>query len=101
MFSISNSFAFAVIKIANSSSVPAIPSANATQASLPDAIIIPFNKFSTVTSSPTIINIEEYPDVESLHAFSEIINFSLSFMSPDLIRSKAIIDVIILVIDAG
>ena len=54
--------AFAFIKIANSSSLPATPSANATQASLPDAIIIPFNKFSTLTSSPTIINIDEYPD---------------------------------------
>ena len=26
------------------------------------AIIIPFNKSSTLTSSPTIINIDEYPD---------------------------------------
>ena len=49
----------AVIITANSSSVPAIPSANATHASLPDATIIPLSKFSTLTSSPTIINIEE------------------------------------------
>ena len=45
--------------IANSSSVPAIPSAKATQASLPEAIIIPLSKFSTETSSPTMINIDE------------------------------------------
>ena len=59
VFSIPISFAFAVIMIANSSSVPAIPSARATQASLPEATIIPLSKFSTVTSSPTIINIDE------------------------------------------
>ena len=59
VFSIPISLALVVIKIANSSSVPAIPSANATQASFPDATIIPFNKFSTDTSSPTIINIDE------------------------------------------
>ena len=45
----SNSLALAVIKIANSSSVPAIPSANAIHASLPEATIMPFNKFSTET----------------------------------------------------
>ena len=59
VFSIPISLALAVIITANSSSVPAIPSANATHASLPDAIIIPLSKFSTLTSSPTIINIEE------------------------------------------
>ena len=95
------SLALAVINIANSSSVPAIPSAKATHASLPDAIMIPFNKFSTETSSPTIMNIEEYPDVDNLHAFSETINFSFRLKSPDLIKSKAIIEVIILVIEAG
>ena len=59
VLSIPISFALAVIIKANSSSVPAIPSAYATHASLPEAIIIPFNKFSTLTSSPTIINIDE------------------------------------------
>ena len=59
VFSIPISFALAVIMIANSSSVPAIPSAKATQASLPEAIIIPLSKFSTETSSPTMINIDE------------------------------------------
>ena len=93
--------ALAVIKIANSSSVPAIPSANATHASFPEATIMPLNKFSTETSSPTIINIDEYPDVDSLQALSDIINFSSKLRSPDFIRSKAIIAVIIFVIEAG
>ena len=59
VFSIPISLALDVIIIANSSSVPAIPSAKATQASLPEAIIIPLSKFSTLTLSPTIMNIEE------------------------------------------
>ena len=63
--------------------------------------MIPLRRSSTDTSSFTITNIEEYPEVESLHAFSEIINFSSSERSPDLIKSNAIIDVMILVIDAG
>ena len=29
--------------------------------SFPEAIMIPFNKFSTEISSPTMINIDEYP----------------------------------------
>ena len=87
--------------IANSSSVPAIPSANATQASFPEATIIPLSKFSTLTSSLTITNIEEYPEVDSRQAFSEIINFSSKVKSPDLIKSKAIMEVIIFVIEAG
>ena len=33
--------------------------ANAIHASFPDATIIPFSKFSTETSSPTIINMDE------------------------------------------
>ena len=49
VFSIPSSCAFVVIKIANSSSVPAIPSANATHASLPEATIIPLRRFSTDT----------------------------------------------------
>ena len=44
---------------------------------------------------------DEYPDVDNRQAFSEIINFSSNLKSPDLIKSKAIIDVIIFVIDAG
>ena len=40
------SLAFEVIIIANSSSVPAMPSANATQASFPEEIIIPFNQYT-------------------------------------------------------
>ena len=44
---------------ANSSSVPAIPSAKAIHASLPDDTIIPLRRFSTEISSPTIINIDE------------------------------------------
>jgi len=40
-----NSLALDVIIIANSSSVPAMPSAKATHASLPEAIIIPLSKF--------------------------------------------------------
>ena len=87
--------------MANSSSVPAIPSAKAIQASLPDATIIPISRSFTETSSPTITNIDEYPEVESLHAFSDIINLSFKLKSPDLIRSKAIIVVIIFVIEAG
>ena len=43
------SLALAVINKANSSSVPAIPSAKAIHASLPDAIIIPLSKSSTET----------------------------------------------------
>ena len=101
VFSIPISLAFPVIKIANSSSVPAIPSAKATHASFPEAIIIPLSKFSTDTLSPTIINIEEYPDVDNRQAFSEIINFSSKDKSPDFIKSKAIIEVMILVIEAG
>ena len=46
-------------EMAKFSSVPAIPSAIATQASLPEAIIIPSRRFATETSSLTIINIEE------------------------------------------
>ena len=101
VFSIPSSFALDVIKIANSSSVPAIPSANVTHASFPEATIIPLNKSSTETSSFTIINIEEYPEVDKRHAFSETINLSSKLMSPDLIKSNAIIAVIILVIEAG
>ena len=97
----SNSLALAVIKIANSSSVPAIPSANATHASFPDAIIIPFNKSSTPTSSPTITNIDEDPGSDNRQAFSEIKNFSSKLRSPDLIKSNATIAVIIFVIEAG
>ena len=47
------------MKTTNSSSDPEIPSAKATHASLPETIIMPFNKFSTDTSSSNIINIEE------------------------------------------
>ena len=63
--------------------------------------MIPLSKSSTDTSSPTITNIEEYPAVDKRQAFSEIRNFSSNVKSPDLIKSKAIILVIILVIDAG
>ena len=45
--------------IENSSSVPAIPSANAMHASFPEAIIIPLSKFSTETSSPIITKMDE------------------------------------------
>ena len=55
------SSAFSFIISAKFSSEPAIPSANATHASFPDAMIIPFKRFSTDTSSFTIINIDEYP----------------------------------------
>ena len=47
VFIIPNSLDFAVIIIANSSSVPAIPSANAMHASFPYATIIPLRRFST------------------------------------------------------
>ena len=63
--------------------------------------IIPLSKFSTLTSSPTIINIEEYPADDSRQAFSEIINFSFKSKSPLLIKSKATRAVIIFVIEAG
>ena len=53
------SAAFSFIISAKVSSDPAIPSAKATHASLPDAIIIPFKRFSTDTSSLIIINMEE------------------------------------------
>ena len=53
------SSAFSFIICAKFSSDPAIPSAKATQASFPEAIIIPFNKLSTETSSFIIINIDE------------------------------------------
>ena len=85
----------------NSSSVPAIPSAKAIQASLPDTIIIPFNKFSTLTLSLGIINIEENPFEDILQAFFDTLNFSSNFKSPFLIKSKATIAVIIFVIEAG
>ena len=48
VFFIPISFAFEVIIIENSSSVPAIPSAKAIQASLPDETIIPLRRFSTL-----------------------------------------------------
>ena len=99
--SIPISFAFEVIIIANSSSEPAIPSAKATHASFPEATIIPLSKSSTLTSSPTIINIDEKPAADKRQAFSEIINLSSRFKSPLDIKSKAIIDVIIFVIEAG
>ena len=53
------SSAFSFIIRAKFSSDPAIPSAKATHESLPDAIIIPFNRFSTDTSSFIIMNIDE------------------------------------------
>ena len=87
--------------MANSSSVPAIPSAKATHASLPEATIIPLSKFLTLTSSPTIINIDEYPAEDNLQAFSDTKNLSSRLKSPLLIKSKAIIAVIIFVIEAG
>ena len=59
VFAIPISSAFSFIKVANSSSDPAIPSANATQASFPDDTIIPLSKFSTEISSPIMINIDE------------------------------------------
>ena len=43
------SIAFSFIISAKFSSEPAMPSASAIQASFPDAIMIPFNKFSTET----------------------------------------------------
>ena len=95
------SWAFSFIKITNSSSDPAIPSARAIHASFPDETIIPLNRFSTEISSPTIINIEEYPASESLHAFSETINLSSKLISLFFNKSNTTIDVIILVIDAG
>ena len=86
---------------AKAPSVPAIPSASATQESFPETIIIPFNKSSIVTLSFNIINIDEKPLLDILHAFSDIITSSLSFILSSLRRSKAIIEVIILVIEAG
>ena len=56
---------------------------------------------SCVPGTPTITNIDEYPDVDNLQAFSDIINFSSNLKSPASINSKAIILVIILVIEAG
>ena len=101
VFVIPISLAFSFIISAKFSSVPAIPSAIATQASLPDAIIIPFNKFSTETSSLIIKNIDEYPLCDNLQAFSEIINLSSSESLLSFNKSKTIIEVIIFVIDAG
>ena len=46
-------------------------------------------------------NDDEYPDCDSLQAFSDIRNLSSKLKSPFSINSKAIIDVIILVIEAG
>ena len=86
---------------ANSSSLPAIPSAKAMQASLPETIIIPLSKFSTVISSLCIMYIEETSLPASRHAFSDTKNLSSKLNSPFLINSKATIEVIILVIDAG
>jgi len=54
---ISKAFSFIISE--KFSSDPAIPSARATQASFPEAIIIPFKRSSTDTSSFTIINIDE------------------------------------------
>ena len=95
------SAAFSFIISAKTSSEPAIPSASATQASFPEATIIPLKRFSTDTSSFIITNIEEYPAVDSLHAFSEIKKLSSKLKSPDFIKSNAIMEVIIFVIDAG
>ncbi len=64
VFSMPNSLALDVIIIANSSSVPAIPSARAIQASFPEATIIPFSKFSTVKDIMIMSNylIKEHPE---------------------------------------
>ena len=48
-----------------------------------------------------MINMDEYPEVDKRQAFSETINSSSKLISPDFIKSKAIIAVIILVIEAG
>ena len=55
VFNIPISLALEVIIMANSSSVPAIPSANAIHASLPEATIIPLNKFSTTSEIASIV----------------------------------------------
>ena len=78
-----------------------MPSAKATQASLPETIIIPFNKSSTETSSSTMMNIDEEFVLDSLQAFFDIKNFSSSDISPFFYKSNATIDVIIFVIEAG
>ena len=101
MFSKPISIAFSFINKTKSFSVPDRPSAKATQASLPETIIIPFNKSSTDTWSFNIINIDEYPLCDNLHAFSEIVIISSNDVSPFLSKSKATIVVIILVIEAG
>ena len=44
---------------------------------------------------------DEFAGLDNLHAFSEIVNLSFKFKSPLLIKSNAIIAVIIFVIDAG
>ena len=59
VFNIPISSAFSFIMSAKFSSVPAIPSAIAIQASLPDVIIMPLNRSSTETLSLIIINIDE------------------------------------------
>ena len=54
-FDIPISFAFSFINSTKLSSVPAMPSAKATQASFPEATMIPLNKSSTDISSLTTI----------------------------------------------
>ena len=101
VLSIPISAAFSFIISTKFSSVPAIPSAKATQASLPETIIMPFNNSSTVTESFTIINIDEYPLWDSLQAFLETINSSDKDIFSFLSKSNTTIVVIIFVIEAG
>ena len=55
-----------------------------------------------LSESKEVYGSKDHPDVDELHKrVSNIINFSSKLRSPDLIKSKAIIAVIIFVIEAG
>ena len=81
-----SSRALAVMRSAKLSSLPDIPSAMTTQASLPDSTIMPLIRSSTVTSLPSSTNMREPP---MLRARSLTRNRVSSFRRPAAISSKA------------
>ncbi len=74
------------MRSANASSVPASASASATAASLPDCTMMPRSRFSTLTSSPSRMNIFEPPIAA---ARAEVRNSSSIEISPLSSASKA------------
>src|SRR5689334_25271259 len=78
-------------------------SASTTDASFPDNVTMPFNRFSTLTCSLGLRNMVE-PAAGPCH-FCQVsgrtVHILSSFSSPRLMRSKATLLVIIFAIDAG